>query len=109
MYADVSRAYFYARAIRPVYVQLTEEDRAEGDEGLCGRLNVSMYGTRDAALNWATEYGGTLIDAGYIQGKSCPCLFWHPQKQVTIMVHGDDFAAVGLEENLAEAPKDIRR
>ena len=27
MYADVSRAYFYARAIRPVYVQLPEEDR----------------------------------------------------------------------------------
>ena len=26
MYADVSRAYFYARASRPVYVKLPEED-----------------------------------------------------------------------------------
>ena len=31
MYADVSRAYFYARAVRPVYVKLPEEDLLPGD------------------------------------------------------------------------------
>ena len=51
MYADVSRAYFYAKAVRPVYVKLPEEDMAEGDECRCGKLLMSMYGTRDAALN----------------------------------------------------------
>ena len=55
MYADVSRAYFYAKAVRPVYVKLREEDTAEGDEYRCGKLMMSMYGTRDAALNWALE------------------------------------------------------
>ena len=30
MYADVSRAYFYARAVRPVYVKLPEEDLEPG-------------------------------------------------------------------------------
>ena len=49
--ADVSRAYFYAPAARPVYVRIPEEDRQEGDQDMCGRLRVSMYGTRDAALN----------------------------------------------------------
>ena len=107
LYADVSRAYFYAKALRPVYVQLTEEDREVGDDGFCGGLNVSMYGTRDAALNWATEYGQTLVAAGYVQGKSCPCLFWHRQKGVAIMVHGDDFATVGEEEALADARKTV--
>ena len=59
MYADVSRAYFYAKAIRPVYVQLTDEDVEEGDEGKCGKLLMSMYGTRDAAMNCSAEYTKT--------------------------------------------------
>ena len=74
MYADVSRAYFYAKAERPVYVKLPEEDMEPGDEGKCGRLKMSMYGTRDAALNWSKEYGDTLKQSGVIQGKNNPCL-----------------------------------
>ena len=109
MYADVSRAYFYALAARPVYVKLPEEDRNEGDEEMCGRLRVSMYGTRDAALNWAAEYGETLKEAGYKQGVSNPCLFWHQDKDVTIMVHGDDFVAIGNEENLKETKETLNR
>ena len=54
MYADVSRAYFYAKAVRAVYVKLPEEDQEEGDAGKCGRLKMSMYGTRDAAFNLAS-------------------------------------------------------
>ena len=53
LYADVSLAYFYARAIRPVYVKLPAEAQEAGDEDRCGRLLMSMYGTRDAAQNWA--------------------------------------------------------
>ena len=57
MSADVSRAYLYAKAVRPVYVKLPEEDTEKGDEGKCGKLMMSMYGTRDAPLNWAIDYG----------------------------------------------------
>jgi len=103
MYADVSRAYFYAKAIRPVYVQLTDEDLEDGDEGKCGRLLMSMYGTRDAAMNWSAEYTKTLIAGGYEQGKSNPCLFKHPVTKVMIMVHGDDFVAVGHDKHLKDA------
>ena len=53
MVCGVSRAYFYAKAVRPVYVKLPEEDLLPGDEGKCGKLHMSMYGTRDAAQNWA--------------------------------------------------------
>ena len=105
MYADVSRAYFYARAARAVYVKLPDEDVEEGDEGMCGMLNVSMYGTRDAVLNWATEYGDTLKAAGYKQGVANPCLFWNPDTDVSIMVHGDDFVAVGDPEELKKTQK----
>ena len=86
-------------------MKLPAEDMEEGDEGLCGRLRVSMYGTRDAALNWAMEYAETLRVAGFKQGVANPCLFHLAGKNVTIMVHGDDFAAVGDEGDLVDVEK----
>ena len=86
MYADVSRAYFYAKAVRPVYVRLPDKDRLPGDENKCGKLKMSMYGTHDAALNWAPEYGDTLRAAGYRQGSANPCLLHHEELGVSIMV-----------------------
>jgi hypothetical protein len=97
MYADVSRAYFYAKAVRPVYVKLPDEDFETGDENMCGRLVMSMYGTRDAAMNWSAGCTQTLIADGYVQSNSNPCLFTHPDTKVMIMVHGDDFATTGEE------------
>ena len=72
LYADVSRAYFYAKAIRPVYVKLAPEDCLPGEEGMCGRLNVSMYGARDAAVSWHTHYKENLIGLGFQQGSASP-------------------------------------
>ena len=85
-----------------MYVKLPDEDKMEGDEHMCGELRVSMYGTRDAAMNWATEYGETLKQAGFVQGKHSACLFYHEAKEVAVMVHGDDFVAVGDPKHLAE-------
>ena len=100
MYADLSTAYFYAKAVRPVYVRLPEEDMAKGDQSRCGRLMMNVYGTRDAALNWALEYGDTRRAAGYEQGKANLCLFYNFELDVSVMVHGDDFVAVGLDKHL---------
>ena len=100
MYADVSRAYFYAKAVRPVYVKLPAEDLESGDENRCGKLLMSMYGTRDAALNWSMEYTETLRAAGYVQGRGNPCLFFNKKLDVSVMVHGDDFIGVGPNEHL---------
>ena len=61
-FIDVRRAYFHAAARREVYVELSAEDR---EEGMCGRLNKSMYGTRDAAQNWEYEYSGFLEGIGF--------------------------------------------
>lgn len=62
MINDVSRAFFHAKVRRPVFVQLLEEDVGLGDEGMCGKLIFSMYGTRDAAQNWSEEYSQRLVD-----------------------------------------------
>ena len=44
-FIDVRRAYFYAHSKRTVYVDLPPEDY---EEGMCGKLVKSIYGTRDA-------------------------------------------------------------
>ena len=51
MFADVSRAYFNAKVTRDVFIKLPPEDPKYGEAGVCGRLQLSMYGTRDAAQN----------------------------------------------------------
>ena len=56
MINDISRVFLHAKAKREVFVQIPPEDLEHGEEGICGRLNYSMYGTRDAAQNWFEEY-----------------------------------------------------
>ena len=51
MVNDVSRAYFYAKAIRKVFVEIAEEDREPGDEHMVVELQYCMCGTRDAPQN----------------------------------------------------------
>ena len=100
MVNDISRAYFHAKAERDVYVQLPSEDQMEGEEGLCGKLQYSMYGTRDAAKNWFSEYSQQLINTGFKQGVASPCVFYHEERGIRTFVHGDDYVSTGQPENL---------
>ena len=100
MINDVSRVSFHATATRNVYVQLPDEDAEEGEEGRCGKLNYSMYGTRDAAQNWAAECSSRLIEAGFRQGNVSPCTFCHEGKGIRTLVHGDDYVSVGHPKQL---------
>jgi hypothetical protein len=96
-FIDVSRAYFHAKARRKIYVELPPEDAAEG---MCGILEKSMYGTRDAAQSWENEYTDMLADAKFAQGKHSACVFFHAEREVRVVVHGDDFTVLGRSEQL---------
>ena len=61
-----------------------------------------MYGTRDAAQNWAEEYSSCLTNVGYVRGIANSCLSKHSTRDVCLTVHGDDFVGVVSEEDLAE-------
>ena len=95
--ADVSRAFFEADAKRLVCVELPEEDLTEKDkkEGNVGLLNKSMYGTRDAATNWQEEVAREMKKIGFRRGRYNPCVYWHLEKRIKAIVHGDDFVGVG--------------
>ena len=49
MALDVARAYFYAPASRPVFIQIPAGDRLESDVGKVAQPNLSLYGTNNAA------------------------------------------------------------
>ena len=95
MIQDVKKAYFYAWATRKIYVEIPEEDWEAGDEKRCAMLLRSLYGTRDAAFNWAACYTEALVELGFTKGASSPCTFWHPSRNIRLVVHGDDFVSEG--------------
>ena len=100
MVNDISRVFFHSPAKRRVYVQLPEEDKEGNQEQLCGRLNFSTHGTRDAAQNWFDAYSQQLIDIGFQQGVASFRAFYHPQRPIMIYVHGDDYVSTGQPHNL---------
>ena len=97
---DIRRAYFYAPAVREVYIKIPKEDMEEGDEDRVAKLNLSLYGTRDAAQNWTITYTKFLLSLGFVKGSASPCNFWHQAKDVSLTVHGDDFLIVAPSSSL---------
>ena len=100
MINDVSRAFFHAPAKRKVYVQLPIEDSEKGQEYLCGKLNFSMYGTRDAAQNWFDAYSQQFVHIGFQQKVASPCTFHHQQRSIRTYSHGDDYVSTGKPRDL---------
>jgi len=54
MINDVARAFFEVPAVRQVCVELPDEDTLDTDRKFdnVGHLQMSLYGTRDAAMDW---------------------------------------------------------
>ncbi len=97
---DVKRAYFYAPASRPIYIQIPAEDWETGDDARVGRLNLSLYRTRGAAMNWTKKFTEVMTKIGFVKGGASPCNFHHPGREVSTTVHGDDFTSTGREADL---------
>ena len=99
MIIDVSRAYFYATATRSLFIELPTEDE-EAKEGEVGRLNVCLYGTRDAAREWQTTLSKHPEGIGFKRGVGHPAVFYHPDREINTLVHGDDYVSSGMSEQL---------
>ena len=59
-----------------------------------------MHGTQDAPNIWQTHYTETLQKAGFRRGLSNASVFYQEAWDVRVMVHGDDFLALGDAQHL---------
>ena len=96
----MKRAHFYSEATREIYVELPSEGKTASDGDVVGRLKRSLYGTRDAPLNWELTIRKIMIKLGFTQGKSNPCIYYHEKRDLRTVVHGDDFTTAGSYENI---------
>lgn len=100
MLNDVSRAFFNAKVTREVYVRLPPEDVLPGEESMIGRLNLCLYGTRDAAMEWQECVAESLTSIGFRRSPAFPSLHFHPEMGLSTLVQGDDYASVGDKQQL---------
>ena len=100
MVLDVKRAHFHAPATRQIFVELPPEDALAGRADVVGELLMSMCGTRDAAHNWEAAYSDYLDQLGFLRGTASSCHYYHPDSKLRLLVHGDDFVAVGYEDEV---------
>ena len=60
-------------------------------EGMLGKLKLCLYGTRDAAKGWQETLSAHLETIGFTRGRGHPCVFYHAGRDITTLVHGDDY------------------
>jgi hypothetical protein len=95
---DVKKAHLYPLCDQDVFIELPAEAGAK--QGLCGKLIHWLYGFRPAAQAWENDYAGKLQNIGFTRGLASPVSFWNEEKDVSCLVHGDDFTFVGKDVDL---------
>ena len=95
---DARKAHPHAMVDRLIYVNLPPEAQKPG---MCARLRRCLYGTRDAPARWEAFLAAELRKMGFAQGLASPCCFYHPERELRCVVHGDDFMFVGSAASLA--------
>ena len=98
LFIAARKAHLNPRCEDDVYIQLPEECGESRD--VCGKLVYWLYGFRKAASAWDKHYGDLLEAVGFVRGVSCGVAFYHPSRDLSLAVHGDDFTFCGLEEDL---------
>ena len=62
---------------------------------MCGKLNFWLYGFRQAAAGWGELYSCKLVECGFERGLTCAVVFYHAERDISCVVHGDDFTFEG--------------
>ena len=78
MHIDLSRAYFHAKAQRPVLIRLPVEDRMGTDAGKVGLMKKS-----DAASNWEREWQENVKKWRFQLGLSSKNSFHHKEDRAS--------------------------
>ena len=99
MIMDVKRAFLYGDIEDRVYIRLPKED-PKYNMGLVGRLKKAMYGTRGAPHVWQKMVRRTMTKLGFEINPISPCVYFHPQLDLVVVTHVDDFLCSGKLSDL---------
>ena len=105
-FIDVRKAYFNAVPTRAIYMRLPKEMGLPPDT--VARQVRCVYGTRDAGKLWEDHYTLVMEGLGFRAGTSDPCVFFNEARNLTCVVHGDDFTTLGLDEDLDRFEKSLQ-
>ena len=98
-FVDVKKAYFNGVPRRNVHLVFPKE--LGMPTHLIAHLKRCVYGTRDAGAIWEDCYADALVGLGFARGEANPCCFYHHERDIMVVVHGDDFTALGSCEDIA--------
>eukprot|EP00435_Cladocopium_sp_Y103_P007958 s1954_g2.t1 len=98
-FLDVKRAHFNSSATREIYLELPDEAKNPGQD-VVGKLLRSLCGTRDAPLNWELTIRAIMMELGFKQGRSKPCIYFNAKRDLRVVVRGDDFTSTGTFEDI---------
>ena len=62
MFLDVKKAFWHAEATELIFIELPHEAKENPDVDEVGEMQMSLYGTRSAARNWAAKYTTVFIE-----------------------------------------------
>ena len=93
LFIDVRKAHLIPKCEEDVYVELPKEPGAIEDE--CGKLKFCLCRCRRAGQAWEDHYAGVFKKAGFKRSRSSPVSFFHPERGLWCVVHGDDFTFSG--------------
>ena len=100
MALDVRRAFLHGVVERELSVRPPPEDTYASSHGVVWKLEKSLYGTRDAPQLWRKQVVATMLEAGFQMCKVSPCLFFHDQRDLMVIVHVGGFLACGSKADL---------
>ena len=97
-FVDVKKAYFNGIPRRNLHLVFPKELGMPGH--LVAHLKRCVYGTRDAGAIWEDCYADALVELGFRRGIANPCCFYHVERDIMVVVHGDDFTALGGHDDI---------
>jgi hypothetical protein len=97
MLLDVKCAFLYGKTKRTVCIELPPEDPNYRCGKYYGLLEKAMYGARDAPQIWQEVVADAMMRLGFKASLHHPSIYYHPERDIRVIAHADDFLCAGDE------------
>lgn len=101
---DVKTAYLYGHLSEELYMRQPPGFAEKGKENLVCRLRRSIYGLKQSARCWNKRLHSVLLDLGFSQSKTDPCLYTKMvgNVRVSLLVYVDDILLGCVDASLLD-------